>query len=79
MNLKDEIAEAQSVHAAGGRKSRIVEIMEKMEPQDAADLRAALDDHTVSASVIERVMAKRGFKLSVNMVYKYRKGDYVTV
>ena len=61
-----------------GKKSRITEIAESMSASDRKDMYAALDDHTVSASQISRVMARRGHKLSIQIIYRYRNAKEVS-
>ncbi|WJZ48567.1 terminase small subunit [Actinomycetia phage DSL-LC01] len=71
-NLLNEI---KSEQVQVGKKSRIAEILEKMSEAEQKDLIAALDDQAIPASKISRVMARRGHKLSVQVIYRYRSGD----
>lgn len=61
-----------------GKKSRIAEILDKLPKEDQKDLLAALDDHSIPASNISRAMAKRGHKLAINVISRYRRGELVT-
>lgn len=55
-----------------GRKSRIAEVLEQLDEEDGAALIAALDDLTVKAVVIHRVMGARGIVLSETAISNYR-------
>ncbi len=78
MSLGDEFA-AEAATRQHGKKTRIAEVMEQLSDEDRAQLQEALDNKNITPSVIETVMAKRGFKLSANMIYKYRQGKYVSL
>ena len=69
-NLKNEIANLQSKKV--GRRTRIDEIMQSLSPEDAQDLRAALDDLSVPIVSIIRALANRGYKLCQSSVSNYR-------
>jgi len=74
-NLLNDIKD----HAASqGRKPRILEILEDLNESDRADLLAALDDHSIPASNISKAMGKRGYKLAINVISRYRRGELVT-
>ena len=64
--------------AKTGKKSKIAEILEAMSAEERKDLIAALDDHGIAASKISRVLARRGVKLSSQVVSRYRRGDLAT-
>ena len=66
----------EAVH--GGNKSRVLEILEDLSEDDRKDFLAALDDHSIPASNISRAMQKRGYKLAVNVISRYRRGELVT-
>lgn len=68
--LLDEISNEQP--KTGGRRSRIDEILADLSPDDAADLLAALDDHSIPQVSIVRVLAKRGYKIGQATVSQYR-------
>ena len=38
----------------------------------------ALDDHSIPASSISKALNKRGYKLAVNVITRYRRGELVT-
>lgn len=61
-----------------GTKSRILEILEDLEDDDRKDLLKALDDHSIPASNISKAMERRGYKLAVNVISRYRRGELVT-
>ena len=69
-DLKNEIANLQSKKV--GRRTRIDEIMLSLSPEDAQDLRAALDDMAVPIVSIIRALANRGHKLCQSSVSNYR-------
>ena len=73
--LFDEIQESSVVK---GSKSRIVEILNALDKQDRSDLVEALNDHSIPASTISSAMAKRGHKLAVHVITRYRRGELVT-
>lgn len=74
-DLFNEIKDSAVVQ---GKKSRIAEILDKLPKDDQKDLLAALDDHSIPASNISRAMAKRGHKLAINVISRYRRGELVT-
>jgi bifunctional pyridoxal-dependent enzyme with beta-cystathionase and maltose regulon repressor activities len=49
-----------------------------MNKSDAADLLKALDDHSIPASSISKALNKRGLKLAINVISRYRRGELVT-
>ncbi len=74
-SLFDDI---QKEKASAGNKSRIAEILEDLSDTDRKDLLKALNDHSIPASNISKAMAKRGYKLAVNVISRYRRGELVT-
>lgn len=64
--------------ARKGNKSRIAEIMESLSPEDRKDFKKALDDHSIPASNISKAMGKRGYKLAINVISRYRRGELTT-
>lgn len=58
-----------------GRQNRVNEILASLSPDDAADLQAALDDHTIPQVSIARVMQARGIDLKQSVICRYRKGS----
>ena len=61
-----------------GKKPRILEILEELSEEDKNDLLAALDDHSIPASNIREAMKKRGYKLNIDVIGRYRRGELVT-
>ena len=57
-----------------GRQNLINEILASLSSDDAADLQAALDDHTIPQVSIARVMQARGIDLKQSVISRYRKG-----
>jgi len=47
-------------------------ILEKLNKQDAADLLDAISDHSISPSVIARVLRNKGFDVTRTAVQRYR-------
>jgi hypothetical protein len=76
--MGDLLNEIKKERVQQGKKSRIAEIMEGMSETDKKDLLAALDDSAIPASKISRVMARRGHKLSVQVISRYRRGELAT-
>jgi len=74
-SLFDDI---QKEKAAAGNKSRIAEILEDLSDSDRKDLLKALNDHSIPASNISKAMGKRGYKLAINVISRYRRGELVT-
>jgi len=70
--LSDDIAAENSVTVR--RKSRIQEIAEALAEDERAEFLAALDNRSISAVAIIRVMQRRGFVLSESVVSNYRRG-----
>jgi hypothetical protein len=62
-----------------GTKSRIQEILDALPADERKDLIKALDDHSIPASNISKALAKRGHKLAINVISRYRRGELVTV
>lgn len=63
----------------GGNKSRIMEILESLnDEEDRKDFLDALNDHSIPASNISKAMNKRGYRLAINVITRYRRGELVT-
>jgi SOS-response transcriptional repressor LexA len=75
-SLFDEIKKEKSTP---GSRSRIAEIIESLSKSDAADLLKALNDHSIPASNISKALEKRGIKLAVNVISRFRRGELLTV
>lgn len=73
--MGDLLNEIKKEQVQLGKKSRIAEILETMSDTDKKDFISALDDGAIPASKISRVMARRGHKLSVGVICRYRRGE----
>lgn len=69
-NLLKEIEE--TVPKNGGCLRKLDLILEKLGEDDRNDLLQALNDHTISPTIIARVLRKRGFDLTRSTVQRYR-------
>jgi uncharacterized protein (DUF2249 family) len=47
-------------------------ILEQLNKQDRADLLEAINDHSISPSVISRVLRSKGFEITRTVVQRYR-------
>lgn len=74
-SLFDDISNEQSKK---GNRSRIAEILDTLPADEKKDLLKALDDHSIPASNISKALAKRGHKLAVNVISRYRRGELAT-
>lgn len=75
-SLFDDIKKEQS---RKGNRSRIAEIIEESLAEDEKkDFIKALDDHSIPASNISKALEKRGIKLSINVINRYRRGELAT-
>ena len=74
-SLFDDISNEQSKK---GNRSRIAEILEVLPDDERKDLLKALDDHGIPASNISKALAKRGHKLAINVISRYRRGELTT-
>lgn len=74
-SLFDDIKSNQS---RKGNKSRIAEILEALPADERKDLLKALDDHSIPASNISKALERRGHKLAVNVISRYRRGELST-
>jgi hypothetical protein len=69
----------KSEQSRRGTRSRIAEIYELLPDDERKDFIKALDDHSIPASNISKAMAKRGHKLAINVISRYRRGELTTV
>jgi hypothetical protein len=74
-SLFDDISNEQSKK---GNRSRIAEILDALPADEKKDLLKALDDHSIPASNISKALAKRGHKLAINVISRYRRGELAT-
>lgn len=56
-------------------RCQVTVILDSMTEADAADLKAALGDVTVTGAAIERVLQRRGVRLSQNSITRHRRGE----
>lgn len=68
------LSEIKSEKSKLGKKSRLAEIIEQLPKDQRKDFISALDDHTISASKIVKVLERRGIKLTVEIISRYRRG-----
>jgi hypothetical protein len=71
--------EIQSEKSKAGNRPKIAEILDLLSDSDKKDFLKALDDHSIPASNISKAMAKRGHKLAINVISRYRRGELSTV
>ena len=74
-SLFDDIKQEQ-LHK--GNRSRIAEILSVLSDEERKDLLKALDDHGIPASNISKALEKRGHKLAINVISRYRRGELST-
>lgn len=73
-NLLKEIKETKD--KTGGKPRQLDLVLEKLGSADRDDLLKALNDPNISCSVIARVLTKRGFPISRQMVQRFRVSAY---
>lgn len=71
-SLLQEIKSSKSV---SGRIPILLQIINKLDTQDKADLLNALNDYTISAPAISRALENRGHRISVGSINQYRRGE----
>lgn len=71
-SLLEEIKSSTSIT---GRIPILLQIINKLDTQDKADLLAALNDYTISAPAISRALENRGHRISVGSINQYRRGE----
>jgi len=76
--LGDLFNEIKNSAVGQGKRSRIVVILNALSKEEQKDLLAALNDHSIPASNISRAMAKRGHRLAINVISRYRRGELLT-
>jgi hypothetical protein len=74
--LNDEIRSEPSRNG-GVKRRRLWQIADSLDAADREALFAALDDFSVPARSIVRVLARRGFVVSESVISNYRSGRYV--
>jgi hypothetical protein len=70
--------EIQAEKSKAGNRSKIAEILDSLTEADKKDFLKALDDHSIPASNISKALAKRGHKLAINVISRYRRGELTT-
>ena len=58
-----------------GTICRVQQIRELIAADDLPDLDGALQDRTITAAAIERVLSRKGLKLSANSVTRHRRQE----
>jgi tRNA U54 and U55 pseudouridine synthase Pus10 len=53
--------------------------LESMDETDRKELIEALDDYTITAPTISRVLERRGIDLDASSINKYRRGEFTHV
>ena len=71
-SLLEEIRSSTSIT---GRIPILLQIINKLDTQDKADLLNALNDYTISAPAISRALENRGHRISVGSINQYRRGE----
>lgn len=56
----------------------LADIVKQLSKEERKDFLAALDDKSISAPAIAKVMRRRGFKLTPDVISRYRRGDLST-
>jgi hypothetical protein len=74
MGLLEEVGQAQAAHRVGG-VCGIKRVLETLDPADADDLRAVLDDQSIMHTVISRVLNARGHEVGRKTIENHRKGE----
>ena len=69
------LQEIKNSKLVSGRIPMLLQIINKLDAQDKADLLAALNDYTISAPAISRVLENRGHRISVGSINGYRRGE----
>lgn len=72
-DLMKEIEAAQPLPS--GRRGALEIVLESMTDSDRNDLIKALDNHTIAATVISRVLAQRGIQLPTSAITRHRRGE----
>ena len=62
-----------------GRVPRILRVLDGMDEADRKELREALDDYTIPAPTISKVLQRRGIDLDAASINKYRRGEFAHV
>jgi hypothetical protein len=76
-SLLSEIRSEESTPS--GRIPRIQRVFESMDETDRKELVEALDDYTIPAPTISKVLKRRGIDLDASSINKYRRGGFAHV
>jgi len=76
-SLLSEIRTEKTIHS--GRVPRIIRVLEGMDDTDRKELVEALEDYTIPAPTISRVLERRGIDLDSSSINKYRRGEFAHV
>lgn len=71
MTLLDELAAERS--ARGGGRCQVADLYQKLDADTAGELRAALGDQTLPATVISEVLGRRGHDISGRSLQYHRR------
>lgn len=67
------LEEIKQTSVRSGKPPRKIDlILEQLNKQDRADLLEAVNDHSISPSVISRVLSNKGFQITRGSVQRYR-------
>ena len=69
MSLLDDIA---SDHLRSGTRCGVRATLDSMTPEDAAELRVAIDNPAYAAAAIHRALKRRGVRLSDQSITRHR-------
>jgi hypothetical protein len=75
--LKNQIAAAQPL--VSGKQGVLQRVLESLPDADRVDLIEALQDSSIPAAVIARVMQQRGIQLRADAITRYRRGEVAYV
>jgi hypothetical protein len=75
--LKNQIAAAQPLRS--GRQGILESVLDSLSEADRLDLIEALQDSSIPAAVIARVMNTRGIHLRADAITRYRRGEVAYV
>jgi hypothetical protein len=75
--LKNQITAAQPLRS--GKQGILERVLESLPESDRLDLIEALQDSSIPAAVIARVMQQRGIQLRADAITRYRRGEVAYV
>lgn len=73
--LADEIR-SEPAKSGGVKRRRLWQIADTLDAEDRKAFVAAVNDSSVPAASLRRVLAKRGINLSESVISNYRNGVY---